>query len=125
MTRSDPKEFLFFNRNTAGKPAAKAFVKRLKERTTDRDAVIAIKAFGTQLKAIASVRPLGPVGPLGITQPTLIANGDNDRMVPSVLSADLHHRIKGASRSSTPTPATAASSSTTRIRPRRRQFLTD
>lgn len=31
-----------------------------------------------------------------ITQPTLIANGDNDRMVPSVLSGDLHRRIKGS-----------------------------
>ena len=37
LTRSDAKEFLFFNRNAAGKPAAKAFVKRLQERTVDRD----------------------------------------------------------------------------------------
>lgn len=29
-----------------------------------------------------------------LTQPTLIANGDNDRMVPSVLSEDLHRRTK-------------------------------
>jgi hypothetical protein len=33
----DPKEFLFFNRNAAGNPAARAFVNRLKERTADRD----------------------------------------------------------------------------------------
>ena len=38
LTRSDPKEFLFFNRNATGKPAAKAFVERLEERTVDRDA---------------------------------------------------------------------------------------
>lgn len=31
-----------------------------------------------------------------LTQPTLIANGDNDRMVPSALSEELHHRIKGS-----------------------------
>ncbi|GAB3610636.1 hypothetical protein GCM10027414_27620 [Humibacter ginsengiterrae] len=31
-----------------------------------------------------------------ITQPTLIANGDNDRMVPSILSTDLHRRIAGS-----------------------------
>jgi len=31
-----------------------------------------------------------------ITQPTLIANGDNDRMVPTPLSNDLHRRIKGS-----------------------------
>lgn len=38
LTRSDPKEFLFFNRNTVGKRAARVFVKRLDERTDDRDA---------------------------------------------------------------------------------------
>src|SRR5215207_2833353 len=52
VTRSDPKEFLFFNRNATGKPAAKAFVKRLEERTVDRDAPITVKAFQTHLKAI-------------------------------------------------------------------------
>ena len=52
LTRSDPKEFLFFNRNATGKRAAKAFVQRLEERTVDRDAKIKIKAFQTQLKAI-------------------------------------------------------------------------
>ena len=31
-----------------------------------------------------------------IIQPTLVANGDNDRMVPSTLSEDLHRRIKGS-----------------------------
>ena len=29
LTRSDPKEFLYFNRNATGKPAARAFVQRL------------------------------------------------------------------------------------------------
>lgn len=29
-------------------------------------------------------------------QPTLIANGDHDRMVPTVLSEDLHNRIQGS-----------------------------
>ena len=52
LTRSDPKEFLFFNRNATGKPAARAFVNRLKERTVDRDAPISVSAFRTQLKAI-------------------------------------------------------------------------
>jgi len=94
LTRSDPKEFLFFNRNAAGKPAAKAFVKRLEERTTDRDKPIAIKAFRTQLKAIQRYGRSAPSDLSTWTQPTLIANGDNDRMVPSVLSEDLHRRIK-------------------------------
>ncbi|MCZ4509531.1 alpha/beta hydrolase [Streptomyces sp. ActVer] len=94
LTRSDPKEFLFFNRNATGKPAARAFVNRLKERTVDRDADIKVKAFQTQLKAIKKWGRSAPDDLSTITQPTLIANGDNDRMVPSVLSEDLHRRIK-------------------------------
>jgi pimeloyl-ACP methyl ester carboxylesterase len=96
LTRSDPKEFLFFNRNTAGKRAAKAFVQRLSERTADRDAPIKVKAFLTQLKAIKRWGRSAPADLSKVTQPTLIANGDNDRMVPSVLSEDLHRRIKGS-----------------------------
>jgi pimeloyl-ACP methyl ester carboxylesterase len=96
VTRSDPKEFLFFNRNATGKPAARAFVQRLKERTTDRDEPVALKAFQTQLKAIKKWGRSPAADLSQITQPTLIANGDNDRMVPSVLSEDLHHRIKGS-----------------------------
>ncbi|MFD9318763.1 alpha/beta fold hydrolase [Streptomyces sp. NPDC060053] len=94
LTRSDPKEFLFFNRNATGKPAARAFVNRLKERTVDRDVDIKTKAFQTQLKAIKKWGRSAPDDLSSITQPTLIANGDNDRMVPSVLSEDLHRRIK-------------------------------
>lgn len=94
LTRSDPKEFLFFNRNAVGKPAAKAFVKRLEERSIDRDQPIGVRAFRTQLKAIQRYGRSAPSDLSVFTQPTLIANGDNDRMVPSVLSEDLHRRIK-------------------------------
>jgi pimeloyl-ACP methyl ester carboxylesterase len=96
LTRSDPKEFLFFNRNSTGKAAGRAFVNRLKERTADRDVEIKVKAFQTQLKAIKKWGRSAPDNLSSITQPTLIANGDNDRMVPSVLSEDLHRRIKGS-----------------------------
>jgi pimeloyl-ACP methyl ester carboxylesterase len=96
LTRSDPKEFLFFNRNATGKAAAKAFVKRLGERTVDRDAPIKVKAFRTQLKAIKKWGRGTPHDLSKLTHPTLIANGDNDRMVPSVLSEDLHRRVKGS-----------------------------
>jgi pimeloyl-ACP methyl ester carboxylesterase len=96
VTRSDPKEFLFFNRNATGKPAAKAFVKRLEERTADRDTDVNLMAFRTQLKAIQKYGRSAPSDLSTFTQPTLIANGDHDRMVPSVLSEDLHRRIKGS-----------------------------
>jgi pimeloyl-ACP methyl ester carboxylesterase len=94
QTRQDPKVFLFFNRNATGKPAAKAFVERLQERTVDRDADISLTAFRTQLKAIQKYGRSAPSDLSKLTQPTLIANGDNDRMVPSVLSDDLHRRIQ-------------------------------
>lgn len=94
LTRSDPKEFLFFNRDAAGKTAGKAFVKRLQERTVDRDEDITLKALRTQLKAIQRFGRSAPSDLSTFTQPTLIANGDHDRMVPTVLSEDLHRRIK-------------------------------
>jgi pimeloyl-ACP methyl ester carboxylesterase len=96
LTRSDAKEFLFFNRDAAGKRAAKAFVRRLEERTADRDAPIKVKAFRTQLKAIKKWGRGTAADLSKITQPTLVANGDNDRMVPSVLSEDMHRRITGS-----------------------------
>jgi pimeloyl-ACP methyl ester carboxylesterase len=96
LTRSDPKEFLFFNRDAAGKNAGKAFVRRLQERTADRDKEIGLGALRTQLKAIARYGRSAPSDLSTFTLPTLIANGDHDRMVPSVLSADMHRRIKGS-----------------------------
>lgn len=96
LTGSDPKEFLFFQRDAGGKRAAKEFVQRLGERTADRDTPIQVKAFLTQLKAINKWGRSAPADLSKVTQPTLIANGDNDRMVPSVLSEDLHRRIAGS-----------------------------
>ena len=96
LTRKDPKEFLFFNRDDVGKRAARAFIERLNERTADRDAKISVQAFQTQLKAIKRWGRSTPADLSKITQPTLIANGDHDRMVPSVLSEDMHRRIAGS-----------------------------
>ncbi|MDV3130210.1 alpha/beta hydrolase [Mycobacterium sp. 21AC1] len=96
LTRRDPKEFLFFNRDEVGKRAGRAFIERLGERTEDRDAKMDVRAFQTQLKAIKGWGRSTPADLSRITQPTLIANGDNDRMVPSVLSEDLHRRIAGS-----------------------------
>ncbi|MDY0910171.1 alpha/beta hydrolase [Microbacterium sp. CFBP9034] len=96
LTRSDPKEFLFFPRNAAGQAAAKAFIARLGERTADRDEPISTKAFQTQLRAIQKFGRSAPSDLSTFTQQTLIANGDNDRMVPSALSEDLHRRIQGS-----------------------------
>lgn len=69
LTRTDPKEFLFFNRNATGKPAAKAFIKRLQERTVDRDKPISTKAFQTQLKAIQKFGRSAPSDLSKLTHP--------------------------------------------------------
>ena len=66
LTRSDPKEFLFFNRNAAGKPAAKAFVKRLEERTADRDKPDQHQGVPDPAQGDPEVRPLRPVGPVHV-----------------------------------------------------------
>jgi pimeloyl-ACP methyl ester carboxylesterase len=96
LTRQDPKEFLFFNRDNVGRRAGREFVQRLQERTRDRDTPIKIKALQRQLKAIKKWGRSTPADLSKITQPTLIANGDHDRMVPTPLSEDMHRRIPGS-----------------------------
>lgn len=96
LRRVDPKEFLFFNRDAVGRRAGREFVERLQERTTDRDRPIKIRALQRQLKAIKKWGRSTPADLSTITQPTLIANGDHDRMVPTPLSEDMHRRIPGS-----------------------------
>jgi pimeloyl-ACP methyl ester carboxylesterase len=95
-TLKDPKELLFFTRTTNGKSEAKAFVKRLKERTDDRDKAIALRAFRTQLKAIHAWGLEQPADLSGIQHHVLVANGDDDRMVPTSNSYDLARRLPNA-----------------------------
>ena len=96
LTRQDPKEFLFFNRDDVGRRAGREFVQRLQERTKDRDTPIKIKALQRQLKAIKRWGRSTSADLSKISQPTLIANGDHDRMVPTTLSEDMHRRIPGS-----------------------------
>ena len=95
-TFKDPKELLFFTRTAHGKSEARAFIKRLKERTNDRDKAMAIGAFRTQLKAIHAWGLEKPADLSRIRQPVLVANGDADRMVPSSNSYDLAQRLPNA-----------------------------
>jgi pimeloyl-ACP methyl ester carboxylesterase len=95
-TFKDPKELLFFTRTANGKSEAKAFVKRLKERTSDRDKAITVRAFRTQLKAIHAWGLERPADLARIHHPVLVANGDSDRMVPSSNSYDLARRLPNA-----------------------------
>jgi pimeloyl-ACP methyl ester carboxylesterase len=96
LTGKDPKENLFFTKTANGKSEAKEFVARLKERTTDRDKSISPVTFRTQLKAIHSYGVQRPVDLSGVQQPVFVANGDDDRMVPTSNSHDLAHRLPNA-----------------------------
>jgi pimeloyl-ACP methyl ester carboxylesterase len=95
-TFKDPKELLFFTRTEYGKSQAKAFIKRLKERTSDRDKATTIRAFRTQLKAIHTWGLEKPADLSQIQHPVLVANGDDDRMVPTSNSFDLARRLPNA-----------------------------
>ena len=96
VTLNDPKVFLFFTRTSNGKSSANAFLSRLKERKENRDKAISLPAFRRQLKAIHRYGTQSPVDLSYITQPTLLANGDDDRMVPTSNTKDMANRIKNS-----------------------------
>jgi pimeloyl-ACP methyl ester carboxylesterase len=96
LTLKDPKTYLFFTRTSNGRAAAREFLARLKERTDDRDKAISPIAFRAQLKAIHAWATQQPSDLSGIRQPVLVANGDQDRMVPSSNSVDLARRLPNA-----------------------------
>jgi pimeloyl-ACP methyl ester carboxylesterase len=92
----DPKQFLFFTRTPAGRRAGKEFLGQLKERTQDRDKAISIRSYLAQLTAIHRWGEQTPADLSIIRQPTLVANGESDRMVPTSNSVDLARRLPNA-----------------------------
>jgi pimeloyl-ACP methyl ester carboxylesterase len=93
LTRRDPRQFLFFNRDAVGKQAGADYIARLRERTADRDKPISHQARIAQLLAIRETGLGQPHDLSTITQPTFVANGDNDVMVASSQSVALAERI--------------------------------
>ena len=91
--RTDAKEFLFFPRDRAGEAAARECLARINGRVMDRDTPMSLRGLHRQIAAISRWGRQDPHDLSRIAAPTLIANGDHDRMVPSDLSADMHHRI--------------------------------
>ena len=96
-TRQDPKVYLFFTRTENGKAAAKDFVQRINERTENRDKEITLTAYRAQLKALKKWGNKKPADLSIIQQPVLVANGDHDRMVPTVNTYDLAKRLPNSS----------------------------
>ena len=87
---------MFFTSSTTGRRSAKDFLARLKERQLDRDKDPTPRAFLRQLSAIKAWGRQAPqdLGRIGI--PVLVANGDNDIMVPTSNSHDLARRMPNA-----------------------------
>lgn len=89
VTFTDVRTYLFFTRTKNGKKQAKDFINRTKERTENRDTKFALKSFKAQLAAIHTYALQETPDLSKITQPTLIVNGDSDKMIPSINSAYL------------------------------------
>jgi pimeloyl-ACP methyl ester carboxylesterase len=96
FTGQDPKQYLFFTRTPNGIEAGKAFLKRLQERTDKRDSEIAVWAYVSQLQALRAWGEKPAADLSAIKQPVLVANGDDDRMVPTSNSHDLAKRLPNA-----------------------------
>ena len=96
LTRRDPKFYLFFTSTANGRRAAIAFLDRLEERKAERDKPITMGAFLRQLTAIKTWGMQARQDLGTISQPVLVANGDQDKMVPSVNSTDLARRLPNA-----------------------------
>ena len=93
LTGQDPKQYLFFTRTPNGIEAGKAFLKRLQERTENRDKEIAVAAYVAQLQALSAWGQKRPADLSVVRQPVLVANGDHDRMVPTSNTYDLAKRL--------------------------------
>jgi pimeloyl-ACP methyl ester carboxylesterase len=90
---------LFFERTETSIAAGWEFVQRIFARTDDRDAATTLAARDAQIDAIHTwgIPDPSKLNRLaGITQPVLVANGDNDRMVPTHNSHLLADRLPDA-----------------------------
>jgi pimeloyl-ACP methyl ester carboxylesterase len=96
LTLRDPKFYLFFTSTANGRRSASQYVQRLQARKKDRDKGPTPRAFLRQLKAITAWGQQAPQDLGRLRTPTLIVNGDNDIMVPSVNSFELAKRIPNA-----------------------------
>ena len=97
LTLNDPKPYLFFTRTAKGKAAATAYMDRLTERTQDRVKPTSPRGVAAQFLAIHRWGAQAPMDLGSIEHPVLVANGEDDRMLPTRASFDLAHRLPNAS----------------------------
>ena len=90
---------LFFERSETSVAKGREFLQRIFTRTDDRDTRTTLEVRDAQLDAITTwgIPDASRLSRLaGITQPVLVANGDNDRLVPTKNSHLLAERLPNA-----------------------------
>jgi pimeloyl-ACP methyl ester carboxylesterase len=90
---------LFFARSETSIAKGREFLQRISTRAEDRDAPVAVEVRDAQLDAVTTwgIPDATRLNRLaGITQPVLVANGDNDRMVGTKNSYLLAERLPNA-----------------------------
>ncbi|GAF43093.1 hypothetical protein RW1_005_02020 [Rhodococcus wratislaviensis NBRC 100605] len=97
LAHKDPKRYLFFTRTAHGKAAATDFMNRLEERTEGRVNPTSPRGVAAQIVAIRRWGAQDPMDLASIEHPVLVANGEDDRMLPTRSSFDLAHRLPNAS----------------------------
>jgi pimeloyl-ACP methyl ester carboxylesterase len=99
--RPGPEDILtlFFERTASSQAKGREFLKRISSREKDRDQPTDLATRNAQLNAISEWGIPDPIRLnrlAGITQPTLVANGDNDVMVPTKNSYLLARHVPNA-----------------------------
>lgn len=97
LERVDPKRYIFYNHDEAGKAQAEEVLGRMGMRAAaDADKEMSVPGFLTQLKAIKRWGRATQDDMSYISQPTLIVNGDKDMQVPTENSYTMHEKIKNS-----------------------------
>jgi pimeloyl-ACP methyl ester carboxylesterase len=93
-----PKHFLFFSPSVQGQKAADAFLQRLDQRQKDRDTAVSDQTVQAQITAITKCgQAPNPRETLKqVRHPVLVANGDEDVMVPTENSIALFDALPNA-----------------------------
>lgn len=97
LKRIDPKRYIFYNHDEAGRLETEKVLGRMSDRTNDyADKDMNISGFLMQLRAIKHWGKDSQDDMVYITQPTLIVNGDKDMQVPTENSYVMHEKIKNS-----------------------------
>lgn len=96
LTFNDPKTLLFFTATATGKRSARAYLARLKERTTGRDKPVTPGTYRAQLTALRRWGQQAPAELASAVGQVFIAQGDSDRLVPAANATELARVFPGA-----------------------------